>query len=129
MTGGVAVVNCHVFAAASGFPARSLAAVETLAVYCVPAARSASGLKISTPGPYQPKLPLTGAPSLVRFSEKAAWVAALSIDLSKATTIGAFGSTSAASSAGRTKATVGDVPTRTIFATEGTPSAPITKSM
>ena len=45
-TGGFAVVNCHVFAAASGFPARSLAAVETLAVYCVPGARSASGLKM-----------------------------------------------------------------------------------
>ena len=76
-------MNCQVFAAGSGFPARSLAAVETLAVYCVPGARSASGLKSSTPGPYQPKLPLTGAPSLVRFSEKAAWADALSMALLK----------------------------------------------
>src|SRR4029079_15443 len=107
-TGGLVVVNRHVFATGSGNPPRSLAAVETLAVYCVPTARSASGLKISTPGPYQPKLPLTGAPSLVRFSENAAWEEALSIDLSKATTVGAFGRTSEASSVGRTKATVGD---------------------
>ena len=83
MTGGFAVVNCQLFAAASGFPARSLAAVVMLAVYCVPAARSASGLKISTPGPYQPKLPLTGAPSLLRFSEKAASAEGLSIALLK----------------------------------------------
>jgi hypothetical protein len=52
----------------SGFPPNSLAAVETLAVYWVPGAKSAVGLKRSTSRPYQPKLPLTGAPSLVRFS-------------------------------------------------------------
>jgi hypothetical protein len=54
----------------------------------------------------------------------------LSIDLSKATTITSFGNTSVASSAGRTKVTVGDdAPTCTIFATDGTPFASITKSM
>ena len=76
-------------------------------MYCVPGARSPVGLKSSTPGPYQPKLPLTGAPSLVRFSEKAAWAEALSIDLSKATTIVAFGCASVAPSAGRTKLMTG----------------------
>src|SRR4029079_15814927 len=107
MVGGFVVVNCHVFATASGFPARSSAAVETLAVNCVPTARSASGLKRSTPGPYQPKLPLTGAPSLVRSSEKAPWAEDLFMALSKATMITAFRCTSVASSAGRTKLTVG----------------------
>ena len=94
-------MNCQVFAAASGFPARSLAAVETLAVYCVPGARSASGLKISTPGPYQPKLPLTGAPSLVRFSEKAAWAEDLSIALLKTTMSPHCGNSVAPSAGGR----------------------------
>ena len=104
----VAVVNRQVFAAASEFPSRSLAAVETFAVYCVPGARSPVGLKSSTPGPYQPKLPLTGAPSLVRFSEKVAFGGApCRIDLSKATTIVAFGCASVAPSAGRTKLMTG----------------------
>src|SRR5215208_654033 len=128
MIGRLVVVNRHVFATGSGFPARSLAAVETLPVYCVPAARSVLGTKISA-FPYQLRLPLTPAPSLVRFSEKAASAEGLSMEVSKATTIGALGSTSAASSAGRTKLTVGEVPTRTILATEGTPFASIAKSM
>ena len=75
-------MNCQLFAAASGLPARSLAAVETLTVYCVPAARAALGTKISA-FPYQLKLPLTAAPSLVRFSEKAASAVGLSIALLK----------------------------------------------
>ena len=89
-------------------------------------------MKISTPGPYQPKLPLTGAPSLVRFSEKAAWAEALSMALLKKASVNELGETSVAPLAQETLVTtgvVGDVTTRTIFATEGTPSAPITKSM
>ena len=38
------------------------------------------GVKISA-FPYQPKVPLTEAPSLVRLSEKAAWAEGLSIAL------------------------------------------------
>ena len=82
MLGGPVVVNRQVFAAGSGFPARSLAAVEMLTVYWVPGARSTSGLKIRA-FPYQPNMPLTGAPSLVRLSEKAPSAEALSIALSK----------------------------------------------
>src|SRR5829696_1571463 len=119
MIGRLVVVNRHAFAIGSGNPPRFCAAVEMLAAYCVPPARSALGLKMSA-FPYQPKLPLTEAPSLVRFSENAASAEGLSIEVSKATTIGSFGSTSAASSAGRTNVTAGDLPTRTILATEGT---------
>ena len=99
MLGGLVVVNCQVFATASGLPARSLAAVETLAVYCVPAARSALGSKISA-FPYQPKLPLTAAPSLVRFSEKAASAEGLSIALLKMASVTPLRETSVAPSAG-----------------------------
>ena len=91
ITGGFDVVNCQVFAAASEFPSRSLAAVETFAVYCVPGARSPVGLEEQHPGAVPAELPLTGAPSLVRFSEKAPLAEALSIDLSKATRSFAFG--------------------------------------
>ena len=83
MPGGVKVVNCQVFATASGFPARSLAAVETARRVLRPRRQVGVGLEEKTPGPYQPKMPLTGAPSLVRFSEKAAWAEDLSIALSK----------------------------------------------
>ena len=107
MIGGLEVVNCQLFAAASGFPARSLAAVVTRRGVLRPGRQVGVGLKSSVPGPYQPKAPLTGAPSLVRFSEKAAWAEGLSIDLSKATTITGFGCTSVASSAGRTKLMLG----------------------
>src|SRR6185437_14454858 len=94
---------------ASVLPPRSFADAETLAVYCVPAARSASGLNRSTPGPYQPKLPLTGAPSLVRFSEKAAWAEALSIALLKSTVVSALRETLVAPPAGETLLMTGGV--------------------
>ena len=48
-----------------------------------PGRQGGVGLKSSAPGPYQPKLPLTGAPSLVRFSEKAASAEDLSMSLLK----------------------------------------------
>ncbi len=79
--------------------------------------------------PYQLKLPLTAAPSLVRLSEKAASAEGLSMAWSKAATTGAVRATPFAPSVGLTDETVGALPTRTILATEGTPSASITKSM
>ena len=48
---------------------------------------------------------------------------------SKAATTDVVRATPFAPLVGLTDETVGALPTRTIFATEGTPSAPITKSM
>ena len=61
-----------------------------------------SRLKISPFGPYQPKLPVTAAPLLVRFREKANWAEALSIAVSKTTTTAPLGKNSAAPPVGFT---------------------------
>ena len=102
------IVSFHDFAAGNGWPVASCAAVETVATYWVPPASRVPGWKRSAL-PYQPKLPLTGASSLARFSENAASAEGLSIEVSKATTNVAFGRTSVASSAGTTAAIRGCV--------------------
>jgi hypothetical protein len=55
-------------------------------VYWLFADSGTLGLKISA-FPYQPKLPLTGVPSLVRFNEKAASAEGLSIALLKTASV------------------------------------------
>src|SRR5215208_2958937 len=63
------VVKYQSFWEPSALPARSRAPVVTVAVYLV-LARSVAGSKVIVL-PFQEKVPETGAPSLVRLSEKA----------------------------------------------------------
>ena len=77
MTGGVAVVNRQRLRSRHGCPRGPWRRSNARGVL-VPAASGARVEDQRVPV-HQPKLPLTGAPSLVRFSEKAAWAEGLSI--------------------------------------------------